>query len=379
MKVIIDAYDLWKLELPAGRVIGDCTCHYHSFDVWVVCLKTNQGHSGWGFGETISKGIFTKPAPWITPMPTLADIRQRFERNAWPVIHGNHPFQLKMHLPRLFSDPSYFDTAIRIALWDLMAKLVELPLYQFLGASEDQNKVRAYASGLDFPLSQGEALALFKNFVDRGFQAVKVKVGHPDVRRDLQRLQAVRQTVGDQVDLAIDANEAWSCEQAIERLQLFQREGIRLAYVEDPLPRTDLEGFARLNATIDLDVVGHDYISEVKQLRRFSERGGFSRLRVAADFDQALACADISREFGIPLIFGNSLFELAVHAAVALPQVDRLEFSDLAWNLLPQRPVRFENGYAIAPQQPGHGLDPNPEALEKYSNPGISAVPASAD
>ncbi len=105
MKVIIDAYDLWKLELPAGRVIGDCTCHYHSFDVWVVCLKTNQGHSGWGFGETISKGIFTKPAPWITPMPTLADIRQRFERNAWPVIHGNHPFQLKMHLPRLFSDP----------------------------------------------------------------------------------------------------------------------------------------------------------------------------------------------------------------------------------------------------------------------------------
>ncbi len=226
MKVIIDAYDLWKLELPAGRVIGDCTCHYHSFDVWVVCLKTNQGHSGWGFGETISKGIFTKPAPWITPMPTLADIRQRFERNAWPVIHGNHPFQLKMHLPRLFSDPSYFDTAIRIALWDLMAKLVELPLYQLLGASEDQNKVRAYASGLDFPLSQGEALALFKNFVDRGFQAVKVKVGHPDVRRDLQRLQAVRQTVGDQVDLAIDANEAWSCEQAIERLQLFQREGI---------------------------------------------------------------------------------------------------------------------------------------------------------
>ena len=100
MKVIIEAYDLWKLELPAGRVIGDCTCHYHSFDVWVVCLKTNQGHSGWGFGETISKGIFTKPAPWITPMPTLADIRQRFERNAWPVIHGNNPFQLKVHLTR---------------------------------------------------------------------------------------------------------------------------------------------------------------------------------------------------------------------------------------------------------------------------------------
>ena len=80
-------------------------------------------------------------------------------------------------------------------------------------------------------------------------------------------------------------------------LQFFTNEGVRLSYVEDPLPREDLDGFARLNATTDIDIVGHDYIVDYRELRRFVERGAFSRLRVIADIDHAIACADIAREF----------------------------------------------------------------------------------
>jgi L-alanine-DL-glutamate epimerase-like enolase superfamily enzyme len=369
MPEVIEGSELWKVELPTGRVIGDCTCHYASLDVLAICLKTNRGRCGWGFGETVSAGVFAKPAPWIKSMPSLADIRRTFEGDFWPSIEGRTPFELTMARPSLFSGYSYMFWAIRIALWDLMAKVVELPLYRFLGARPGQHRVRAYASGLDFPLSEEEAVALFKGFVQRGFTAVKVKVGHPDAERDLQRLRVVRETVGEAVEIAIDANEAWNCDQAIERIRYFQKHGVRLSYVEDPLPRTDLDGLARLNAAIDVDVVGHDYIVDPKELRRFAERKAVSRLRVMAMPDLALACADISADHGTPLIFGNSMFELGVHAAVALPNVDRLEFSDLDWNLLPQNPVRFENGYAVAPDRPGHGLDPNPEMLHRFSKP----------
>jgi L-alanine-DL-glutamate epimerase-like enolase superfamily enzyme len=120
---------------------------------------------------------------------------------------------------------------------------------------------------------------------------------------------------------------------------------------------------------VDIDVVGHDYIVDLKALRRLAEQRGVNRLRVMADFDHAFDCVDISTDLGIPLIFENSIFELTVHAAVALPHVDRLEFSDLAWNLLPQSPVRFESGYAVAPDLPGHGLDPKPEMLHRFSKP----------
>lgn len=373
MKVTIEGYELWKLELPTGRVIGDCTCHYDAIDVLALRLRTDQGQMGWGFGEAISNGVFARAAPWIKVMPSLDEIRRGFEGNIWPVLKGSSPFQLVFHRPGLFRGYSYLETAVRIALWDLMAKIAELPLYQFLGGRPEQNRVYAYGSGLDFPLSEGEAVERFKSFVGRGFTAVKVKVGAPQAERDLRRLQAVREAVGEGVEMAIDANEAWTFEEAVERIRFFEREGVRLSYVEDPLRRSDCEGAVRLNAALDVDVVGHDYIADPKTLRRFVEQRAFSRLRVGGDFLHGLACSEIAEDFGIPLIFGNSLFEMNVHAAAALPRVDRIEFSDLAWNVLPKVPVRFEGGYALAPAQPGHGLDPEPERLKRYSKPEASS------
>ncbi len=375
MSIGIVSYDLWKLEVPTGRVIGDCTCHYSALDLLVLRLSTSQGHVGWGFGETVSNGVFAKPAPWITPMPALIEIRGQFENEIWPTLKGRNPFEVKSHRPPLFEGYSYRTTAIRTALWDLMAQVAELPLFRYFGAPAGKDRVRAYGSGLDFPLSEEEAVKIFKGFVDRGFKAVKVKVGHPDMARDLRRLQAVREAVGREIEIAIDANEAWTCDEAIERIRFFQREGVQLAYLEDPLPRGDVEGLARLNAVLELDVVGHDYLPDARRLRELVERQAVSRLRVPGDMDLAMACVDVATEFGVPLIFGNSMFELNVHAAVAFPQVDRLEFSGLDWNLVPQSPVRFENGFGIAPAATGHGLQPNPEMLERYSQPNASLPP----
>jgi L-alanine-DL-glutamate epimerase-like enolase superfamily enzyme len=375
MKEVITSYELWKLELPAGRVIGDCGCHYSAFDTIALGLKTNEGHVGWGIGDTVSGGVFTKPAPWITPMPALEDLQCNFERDFWSSLEGRSPFGLRMQRPTLFTGYSYFAMAVRLALWDLMAKIVGLPLYQFLGGAPGRNRVRAYASGLDFPLSEQDAIEKFKDFIGRGFKAVKVKVGAPNRDRDLERLRVVRECVGDNVEIAIDANEAWTCDEAINRIRYFQQNGVRLSYVEDPMSRDDMEGLARLNASVDLDIIGHDYIVDSKTLRRFVEHKSFNRIRVQADYDYALDCAEIAQQYGTPLIFANSILELSVHAAAAMPHVDRMEFSDLGWNLLPQNPIRFEDGYGIAPDTPGHGLDPSPEALERFKKPGMSEPP----
>jgi L-alanine-DL-glutamate epimerase-like enolase superfamily enzyme len=372
MNLKITSFQLYRLEVPTGRPIGDWTCVYDALDVFALCLKTDQGLHGWGFGETVSKGYFTRPAPYIISMPLLADLRATFEQSVWPLLKGQNPYQLKENWPVL--PHSFMGQAVRIALWDLMAKGVELPLYQFLGGAAENNRVRAYGSALDFPLSEGEALAIFRKFVERGFTAVKVKVGRADAKRDLHRLQVVRETVGENVEIAIDANEAWTCEEALQRIRLFQEEGVRLAYVEDPLPRTDMEGLARLNASIDLDVVGHDYLVDPEDVRNFVTHKALSRVRVLGDIDFALSCDSIARDFHVPLICGNSVFELSVHSAVALTSVERLEFSDLAWNMLPASPVRIECGYAIAPPGPGLGLDPDPEMLERFSCPNVGSA-----
>jgi len=367
VKTKIRDYEIWRCELPTGRVIGDCTCHYDVLNVYALALKTDSGHTGWGFGETLSKGVFTKSAPWMSLMPSLEELRRKFLAKVWPLIGESELSSAWERRMEFFPDFGYQSVAVRLALWDLKAKEKEQPLHQMLGSTRD--RVRTYGSGLDFPLTDAEAVDIFRRFVNRGFTAVKVKVGDPKPERDLHRLQLVREVVGENAEIAVDANEAWTCDEALERIQFYIREGVRLSYVEDPLPRGDIDGFVRLNAMSDVDIVGHDSILDYRELRRFVERGAFSRLRVSADIDHALRCAEIATEFGVPLIFGNSLFETSVHAALACASTDRLEFSDLAWNRLPAHPLEISEGYALAPSRPGHGFDPDRDALQDFSRP----------
>lgn len=368
MRDNISGYEIYRLEIPTGRDIGDCMCRINSMDLLFLSLKTAQGRTGWGFAQTASKGTFINSSPWVHPLPSLPELQHTFAGDFWPRLQGKNPLVLKMQRPNLFLKYGGMDQAVRIALWDLSAQMADMPLYQFLGGSPERNRVRAYGSGVDFPLSDEDAAKLFKSFAVRGFTAVKVKVGSPDAKRDLRRLQVVREAVGDGVEIAIDANEAWTSEQAIERVRFFEKEGIPLAYVEDPLPRADIEGLARLNEAIEPDTVGHDYVVDNPvEVRRFMERKALCRIRASTDIDEARAYAEIASEFGVPLIIGNTTFEFCVHAAVALPQTERMEFSDIAWNVIPRNPIRFENGCAIAPSQSGHGLDPNPEQLKRYS------------
>lgn len=369
MTVVIDEYDVWKLQLPLGRTVSDNNCHYSSIGVVAVCLKTDQGPVGWGYGECCWKGVFTKPAWYIRPMESLSDICRELEKVWWPELNAYDIATAWRARQRLHSKSAYLDAALRMALWDLMAKEADLPLYRFLGGSVDTNRVRAYGSLLDYTLTDEQAVMLAQDFVSRGFQAIKVKVGSPDVGRDIQRLRAVRAAIGDGVELTMDANTAWTPEEAIARIRRFQDEDFHLGYLEDPLPPDDVAGFARISREADLPIVGHDYISAPQQLRELLQVGGVQRIRNGKDTDFTLACADLAKEFAVPMIFGNSLFEFNVHAAAALPEVDRLEFSNLAWNDLLQTPVQFESGYGIAPERPGHGLEPSIEALQEYSCP----------
>ena len=366
---IVD-YELWRIQLPAGMTIGDSMCHYDKFSVTVLCLKSDQGHWGWGFGEKVTDGVFTKPAPWHTPMATLAEIRQTFSTQYWPVIRGHNAFELKNRSPSRFGTITYLHIAIREALWDLMGKELELPLYRLLGGTTERDRVRAYGSGLSFALNQEQAVARYVGFVQRGMMAVKVKVGHEDPQWDVQRLRAVQEAVGPDVEIAIDANIAWTAEQTIDRVRLYRDAGIDLAYVEDPLPLHDTEGFKMLADHLDLDVVGHEYTTNPHDLRKLLEINALDRLRFHTDIDNAVAVNQLAEEFDLTITGCNTLFEVGIHAAAAMPRVERIEFADLAWNELPEDPVKIEDGYMIAPSRPGHGFDPKRDMLEALSHSG---------
>src|SRR5699024_7341300 len=106
-----------------------------------------------------------------------------------------------------------FYEAVQVALWDLVGKQTGLALHALLGSR--RNKVRAYASGLDFHLPDDDFVELFKYADSHGYRAFKIKVGHPDFERDLRRLQLVTDAVRPGAQFMIDANEAWGPKEAL--------------------------------------------------------------------------------------------------------------------------------------------------------------------
>jgi L-alanine-DL-glutamate epimerase-like enolase superfamily enzyme len=132
MRVKIKAFDVWKLEVPLVRTVGDSNCHYDSLSVLAVCLRTDAGHSGWGYGECCSKGVFQKPAWYIQPMSALSVLKTAIEQQWWPRLEHRHPIEA-WRGTRYHRSPYFFvNAALRMALWDLMAQEAELPLFQYL-------------------------------------------------------------------------------------------------------------------------------------------------------------------------------------------------------------------------------------------------------
>ncbi|MGO6668292.1 enolase C-terminal domain-like protein, partial [Rhizobium ruizarguesonis] len=196
-------------------------------------LIGETGNVGLGFIQTL-----------FHPLPDQAEIEAVFKHEAWPAIVGQEAIGLvhRVSRPRggnqrAFSLP--FHEALQVALWDLAAKEVGLPLHKLLGSRRD--RVRAYASGLDFHLSDEAFCALFSHAAALGYQAFKIKVGHPDFRRDMRRLDLLKEVVPAGSQIMIDPNEAWNSKEALVKLTAIRDAGHDLLWVEDPILRHDFE------------------------------------------------------------------------------------------------------------------------------------------
>src|SRR3546814_171323 len=150
--------------------------------------------------------------------------------------------------------------AIDWACWDILGQSLGASVSRLLRRRRD--RVPAYASGgLWASMTIAELEAQAKDFVGRGFKAVKMRIGKPDIGEDVERVAAVRAAIGDRVGLMVDANQGLSVAHAIRlgrRLESFD-----LVWVEEPVQAYDLEGSARVAAEIDTPVASGETEYEI--------------------------------------------------------------------------------------------------------------------
>ncbi|MET3899705.1 L-alanine-DL-glutamate epimerase-like enolase superfamily enzyme [Devosia sp. UYZn731] len=356
-------FRLTRFQFARDRVIGDSQVRADDANLAALELVTDTGAVGLGFVQTL-----------FFPLPDVAEIERVFRSEVWPGLEGQAPAALahRVGRPRGGKQRALtlpFHEALQVALWDLAAKQVDLPLHKLLGSSRDQ--VRAYASGLDYHLTDDEFVDLFGHADAIGYPAFKIKVGNPDFEWDLHRLNLLTRTVRKDAKIMIDANEAWGAKEALMKLETIRKAGYELLWVEDPILRNDHDGLRLLRQSAPWTMINSGEYLDANGKRLLMEAGGTDILNVHGQVTDVMRVGWLAADRGIPVSLGNTFLETGVHMAAALPEVEWLEYSFQNFDHLVDEPIRIENGVAYAPDRPGHGLVLSETARRDWSRPNL--------
>ena len=354
-------FRITRFQFARDRVIGDSQVRADDVNIAALELIADTGAVGLGFIQTL-----------FFPLPDLAEIERVFLSEAWPSLEGQPPAGLvhRVGRPRGGNQRAFtlpFHEALQVALWDLAAQEVKLPLHKLLGSR--RSKVGAYASGLDFHLSDEAFVEFFGHAESVGYSAFKIKVGHPDFAWDLHRLELLKKTVRPGSLVMIDANEAWGAKEALTRLEAIREAGHKLLWVEDPILRNDYEGLRLLRESTPWTLINSGEYLDASGKRQLMMAGGTDILNVHGQVTDVMRIGWLAADMGIPVSLGNTFLEVGVHAACALPEVEWLEYSFQNFDHLVDQPIEIRDGWAYAPDRPGHGLVLNETARREWSRP----------
>lgn len=364
MHAITD-FRITRFAFARDRVIGDSQVHIAECHCAALELIDGDGATGLGFLLSL-----------FHPLPDRAELERAFRLEALPGLLGEPPAGLihRVTRPRGGNNralPFGFGEAIDQALWDLAAKQAGLPLYRYLGGTNP--RVRAYASGLDFHLSDAHYVDFFRQAKALGFDAFKIKIGHPDLAWDLKRLRLLDEAVGKGASVMVDANEAWTPKEAIRRLHAYRDAGHDILWIEDPCIRDDYEGLRQVAEAVPFANINTGEYLDLRGKRLLIEARGVDILNVHGKPSDVMRAGWLAAEYGVRVSLGNTFLELGVHMAAALPEVDWLEYSFQNYNHLVEAPIVFEDGFAIAPDRLGHGLTLSKAAREEHAVATVAA------
>ena len=320
-------------------------------------IETEQGYSGIGFTYTLRTG---GPAQYA------------FAKEIAPLLIGEDPNDIS----RLWSKLSWAGASIGrgglsaqsiaafdTALWDLKAKRAQLPLSKLLGAHRDA--VPCYnTSGGYLQASTEEVIAKAEASLARGISGIKIKVGHPDSAKDIERVTSLRKHFGDQTPLMVDVNQQWSRTTAMRMGRALDDFG--LEWIEEPLDAYDVVGHKQLADALVTPVGTGEMLVSAAEVQRYIEAEAVDVLMHDAPrvggITPFLKAASAAEQKGMTMA-PHFVMEVHLHLAAAYEHQAWVEHFE--W-LEPAFEERFEikGGCMIVPNRPGLGLTPHEQLTQ---------------
>lgn len=335
-------------------------------DYTILFVETDAGITG--LGEVCS--VFKRRGPLL---------RSDLEFALIPAVLGEDPFRIAhlVHkMDRALDGVEEAKAGLEMALWDIVGKALDTPVYNLLGGKIRERIPLSYS----IPFGEPEQMAAFAaERVGAGHRTVKVKVGSEKPASDIAAVEQVRKAVGADVKVRVDGNMGWATAKEAIRL-IGAMEPWDLELVEQPLPAHDLDGMAEVRRAIGVPLMADESVRDPRSAMAVIRRGAADIANVyvteAGGLLKASRIFGMCEAAGIPCMIG-SMPELGIgtaaqiHLGVAManlgPDSDTCGVLYHEVDLLTRR-LKIEDGYAYPPESPGLGIEIDMDELERWRN-----------
>jgi len=323
------------------------------------------------------------PLPPLSP-ENQAVVAEMLKRWIVPQVLGMDPFDLEGIWGKMdYWAPTYpmAKAALDMALWDIMGKSLNVPVYKLLGGGSKAEKIPNVALiGIDTP---AKIAAEGKRLVKEGYTGIRLKIGP---KRDVSCVDAIRQAIGDEVTLRVDCNQGYSAVEAIKMIREIEQFDIEL--VEQPTLWWDFASIAKVAGSVDTPIMPHESLFSMADVKTLIDMGaigvlGLKTYRPAGGITNVKRILDMARVMNIPTLMHDDL-EMGVSLCAAshiiagcgkaITQKCELSgFPEWFAEDVIKEPVKLEGGYISAPKGPGLGFELNEAMIKKYTT-GIITV-----
>jgi L-alanine-DL-glutamate epimerase-like enolase superfamily enzyme len=348
----ITALEAGLYTIPLGTVLTDSTHGVmRDFALITARVKDSEGAEGVGYTFTLGRNsgaihqILEREITEITRGQDADRIEALWTKIWWEMHYGGRGGPTVLAL-------SAFD----IALWDLKAKRAGLPLWKLLGGHDP--RVPCYAGGIDLQLALDDLLRQADKTLASGFRAIKMKVGRARLAEDVERVAAMREHLGDGFPLMVDANMRWSADEAIRAARALAC--CDLTWLEEPISPDDPAGHARVLREGGLPIAAGENLRSIWEFRHLIASGGVTYpepdVTNCGGVTAFIKVAHLAECFNLP-VTSHGAHDVTVHLLAAVPNRSFLEAHGFGLDAYIRDPLLMREGFAIAPERPGHGVE----------------------
>ncbi|MBE3102802.1 MAG: dipeptide epimerase [Bacilli bacterium] len=289
-----------------------------------VKISTKDGFVGWG----------EAPPTHVITGDSLGSIQFAIDHVMGPQLLGldlHHSERVFQKLHRSMIGNSSSKAALDMAIHDLLGQLSGLPLVTLLGGYRDTLET-------DFTVSVNDAKEMAQDaahYVAKGFNVLKIKVGIDDISKDVERIRSIREKIGYEPKLRLDANQGWEAKEAVRAIGLMEDAGLEIELIEQPVKAHDIEALQHVTLHTHTPIMADESIFTPRDALRVLQMRAADLINIklmkAGGIYQALKINTLAESYGVECMMGSMIetklgISSAAHFAASQVNITRFDF-----------------------------------------------------